>query len=98
MAGATREHNLTAGNIFAELHLALRDRPCEVYSADMRIKVESTGRYVYADASVVCGRPDFDDQARDTLHPGGGWQQNVRASTPLTSPSASPPLGSQVPG
>lgn len=67
MAGATREHNLTAGNIFAELHLALRERPCEVYSPDMRIKIEATGRYVYADASVVCGRPDFDDQTRDTL-------------------------------
>src|SRR5690606_32322896 len=67
MAGATREHNLTAGNIFAELHLALRERPCEVYSPDMRIKIEATGRYVYADASVVCWRPGFDDQTRDTL-------------------------------
>jgi Uma2 family endonuclease len=33
----------------------------------MRIHIPSTGRYVYPDASVVCGRPEFQDEARDTL-------------------------------
>lgn len=67
MAGGTREHNLTAGNIFAELRLALLQRRCEVYSSDMRIKIAATGRYVYADSAVVCGRPVFEDETRDTL-------------------------------
>ena len=33
----------------------------------MRIKVAATGRYVYPDVSVVCGRPEFEDETRDTL-------------------------------
>lgn len=67
MAGATREHNLTAGNIYAGLHQALLERPCEVYSSDMRIKSAATGRYLYPDVAVVCGDPAFEDETRDTL-------------------------------
>jgi len=67
MAGGTREHNLVAGNLFAELRLALLERPCEVYSSDMRLKIAATGRYVYPDVAVVCGRPAFEDEKRDTL-------------------------------
>jgi Uma2 family endonuclease len=67
MAGATREHNLTAGNIYAELRLALLDRPCEVYTSDMRIKVSPAGRYVYPDVAVTCEAPAFEDGVRDTL-------------------------------
>jgi Uma2 family endonuclease len=67
MAGGTREHSLTAMNIARELGVALLDRPCEVHGSDMRIKIQATGRYLYADASVVCGRPIFQDATRDTL-------------------------------
>lgn len=67
MAGGTREHNLTAGNIFAALHTALEERRCEVYSSDMRIKIAATGRYVYPDVAVTCERPVFEDETRDTL-------------------------------
>jgi Uma2 family endonuclease len=44
MTGASREHNLIAGNLVTSLNLKLRDRPCEVYPGDMRVKVQSTGR------------------------------------------------------
>jgi Uma2 family endonuclease len=67
MAGGTREHNLTAGNIFSELHIALPERRREVYSSDMRIKIAATGRYVYPDIAVACERPVFEDETRDTL-------------------------------
>ena len=33
----------------------------------MRIHIPSTGRYTYADALVVCGKPVFTDEVRDTL-------------------------------
>lgn len=33
----------------------------------MRVKIPATGRYVYPDASVFCGRPEFTDVNRDTL-------------------------------
>jgi Uma2 family endonuclease len=33
----------------------------------MRIKVEASGRYTYADVVVVCGAPRFEDDRRDSL-------------------------------
>ncbi|XYH96267.1 Uma2 family endonuclease [Sorangium sp. So ce1128] len=67
MSGCTREHSLLAGNIQRELGNALLERPCEVHTSDMRVKITSTGRYVYPDASVVCGDPVFEDAEVDTL-------------------------------
>ncbi|NUQ75413.1 MAG: Uma2 family endonuclease [Polyangiaceae bacterium] len=67
MGGATREHNLLVVNITAELRNALRKKPCETYPSDMRVKVPATGLYTYPDASVVCGKPEFEDGGMDTL-------------------------------
>jgi len=67
MSGGSREHSLTATNILGELRSAHLDRPCEVHGSDMRVKSVATGRYVYPDASVICGRAKFEDTSRDTL-------------------------------
>lgn len=67
MGGATREHNLLVVNITAELRNALRKGPCETYPSDMRVKVPATGLYTYPDASVVCGKPEFENGSFDTL-------------------------------
>src|SRR5205085_3411542 len=65
--GASRRHNLIAGNVLAALHNQLRQRPCEVYSSDMRVRVSETGLYTYPDVVVVCGEPLFADEQKDTL-------------------------------
>lgn len=67
MAGASREHNLIVSNAIRVLGNALLDRPCEVYPSDLRVKIQATGLYTYPDASVVCGRPEFEDNVADTL-------------------------------
>lgn len=67
MSGGTWEHSLIASNITGELRAALLERRCTVHGSDMRIHIPSTGRYTYADALVVCDRPVFTDEARDTL-------------------------------
>ncbi len=67
MTGASRRHNLVNGNIFAALHSRMRGKPCEVYSNDMRVKVNATGMYTYPDIVVACGQPQFEDQSVDTL-------------------------------
>jgi Uma2 family endonuclease len=67
MSGTSREHILVAGNVFASLHQQLRRRLCEVYQADMRVKVSPTGLYTYPDVVVVCGKPQFEDAELDTL-------------------------------
>jgi Uma2 family endonuclease len=56
MAGGTPEHGALAAAIIGELRVALRGRPCRIYTSDVRVRVEETGLTTYPDASVVCGR------------------------------------------
>lgn len=67
MAGASRRHNLVVGNLVATLTVQLRDRPCEVYPSDMRLRVPESRLYTYPDVSVVCGTPELEDERGDTL-------------------------------
>lgn len=67
MAGGSRKHNLIVANIVRELGNALKDRSCEVYPSDMRVKVAKSGLYTYPDATVVSGEPKFEDDQFDTL-------------------------------
>jgi Uma2 family endonuclease len=54
MAGASRNHNRIAGNVFAALRAALRNTPCEAFALDMRLWTPS-GLYTYPDVMVICG-------------------------------------------
>jgi Uma2 family endonuclease len=56
MAGGTPEHAGLAASVVGELRQALRGRPCRVFSADLRVKVQATGLATYPDASVVCNK------------------------------------------
>jgi len=67
MSGASRRHNLIAGNFYREISTQLRGRPCEAYMADMRVKVNETGMYTYPDIVGVCDEPRFEDTHIDTL-------------------------------
>ena len=67
MVGASRKHNLIAGNVFGELRQQLKDSPCEAYTNDMRVKVPAAGLYTYPDVVVACGEPIFEDDYFDTL-------------------------------
>jgi len=66
MSGASREHNLVCGNIFAALHGQLGGSACEVYSNDMRVRTPDD-LLTYPDVVVVCGEPRFGDDELDTL-------------------------------
>jgi Uma2 family endonuclease len=66
MTGASRAHNLIAGNIFREIGNQLRRRPCEAYMEGMRVRTPA-GLFTYPDVVVVCGEPRFDDSELDTL-------------------------------
>ncbi len=39
MAGASVEHNLIAGDIFAAMHTHLGGKPCNVFMNDMKVHV-----------------------------------------------------------
>ncbi len=66
MAGASREHKLIVTNLVREVSSALRGKPCETYSNDMRVQVNFT-RCAYPDVVVACGGPQFIDGQLDTL-------------------------------
>jgi len=67
MAGASRRHMLLITNLVRELSERLRQRPCEVYAADLRLAVNPAGLYTYPDVMVVCGAPVFIDNRQDTI-------------------------------
>jgi Uma2 family endonuclease len=67
MTGASREHNLITVNITASLHQQLKNRPCEAYVNDMRVKAAIACSYHYPDIAVVCGGAQFEDGHFDTL-------------------------------
>ena len=67
MVGASRKHNLIKTNITRELSQRLKNKPCEVYPGDMRIRIPKANIYTYADITVACGQPEFEDAELDTL-------------------------------
>lgn len=67
MGGASPRHVLIVTNVVAELRSQLKKQPCTVYSTDLRVRVSPTGLYTYPDVVVVCGKPLFSDERKDTL-------------------------------
>ena len=44
-----------------------RGRPCEEFISDLRVKIEVSGLYTYADVVALCQPPRFEDDQLDTL-------------------------------
>jgi Uma2 family endonuclease len=59
MAGATREHNLISGDIFALLMTGVKP-PCVVFQSDMKVnvKTQDTEHFYYPDTHVICSDLD----------------------------------------
>ncbi len=60
MSGGSREHNRISGNVFAALHGQLRGGACEVFMADMKVRIEAAGDdvFYYPDIVVACDPTD----------------------------------------
>ena len=52
MAGASRNHERIAGNVFGEIRNWLKGRPCEPFASDMKVKAGNN--FFYPDVMVVC--------------------------------------------
>ena len=59
MAGDSANHAFITSNIVRHLGNLLDDKPCQVASSDLRIRVMANDLETYPDASVVCGPVDF---------------------------------------
>lgn len=55
MAGGSTEHARLAARVTGQFLQGLSDRPCEVFSADLRVRNLATGRSTYPDVTVICG-------------------------------------------
>jgi Uma2 family endonuclease len=53
--GGTPEHAALLAAVIVELGLALRGRPCRLYTSELRVRIEATDLSTYPDVSVVCG-------------------------------------------
>ena len=67
MIGASWEHNAIVTSTSFALYGQLRRRPCNVFTNDMRVSVATNGLYTYPDLVVCCGKPQFSDEAFETL-------------------------------
>jgi Uma2 family endonuclease len=67
MAGASREHNQISSNIVRVLGNQLLEKPCSVFSSDMKINIREVGKYTYPDIVVVCEKEEFEDGNNDVL-------------------------------
>jgi Uma2 family endonuclease len=56
MAGASEDHELVAGNLFAAIHSHLRGKPCRVFKDGMkvRLRVKDGDLFYYPDILVAC--------------------------------------------
>jgi Uma2 family endonuclease len=59
MAGASYNHIVCNGNIYASLHNQLKKRNCRVLNSDMRVLIKKTGLYTYPDLTIVCGKSEL---------------------------------------
>src|SRR5260370_11466956 len=61
MSGASSAHIQLEGNFHFSLRLALGERDCRIFLADMRIKTPAAPPYRYGDLSALCGRTIYEE-------------------------------------
>jgi len=66
MSGASRQHGRISFQLTGLLQQHLRGRPCEGYTANMRVLTPG-GLYTYPDLTVACNQPAFAEADVDTL-------------------------------
>jgi Uma2 family endonuclease len=67
MGGASKSHNEIFSNIFGELKIKLKGKPCRPYGSDFRVNIPNLTLYTYPGISVVCNEPNLTDSEMDTF-------------------------------
>ncbi|MFT3882530.1 MAG: Uma2 family endonuclease [Gemmatales bacterium] len=67
MAGANRNHNRLFHNLSYLLQHQLKSDSCSLMGPDMRVATASQRNYFYPDLVIVCEKPQFLENAFDTL-------------------------------
>jgi len=67
LAGSSLNHNRIAKKICFIIDSALSDKPCEVFFAEIKVRIEARNFFTYPDVMVVCGDPKFVENRSDTI-------------------------------
>ena len=62
MSGGSPEHSLIIVNTNSAIHARLRGKPCRNYESNLRIRIPSARRFVYADGSIFCAPLEYDSE------------------------------------
>lgn len=65
MAGARVSHQRVTINLTTALHRQLRERPCEVFSTEMKVRIDKANAFHYPDVSGLCGPLLWHDKMQD---------------------------------
>jgi Uma2 family endonuclease len=66
MSGASLAHNDIVGNLIGAINPFLKGKQCKIRPSDLRISVPSANSYTYPDATIICGKPEMEDDKFDT--------------------------------
>ena len=64
MAGASKNHERLAGNVYGEFRSHLKGTPCDTFSSDMKVKIGTN--FFYPDVMVVCDDTSDNEYYIDT--------------------------------
>ena len=67
MAGANPRHNWIFTNVFGDLCIQLKGKPCRPYGSDMRMTIPENTLFTYPDIAIYCGDPATIDKDEDTI-------------------------------
>jgi len=66
MSGASLAHNDIVANLLREIGSFLKGKQCKIRPSDLRISIPSANSYTYPDATIICGKPEMEDDRFDT--------------------------------
>lgn len=69
IAGANFNHDNLAGKVITALNIFIEEKELNYFvnGSDTKIRIESYNKIVYPDAVVICEKPDFFENRKDTI-------------------------------
>lgn len=68
MSGGTPKHNAICNNVGAALTNALREKPCQIFNSDQKVRVPADGLCTYPDVTVACDELQLDDEVPNAIN------------------------------
>ena len=67
MAGGSFHHLQITANCTVFLDSKIRKKGCRVLPSEMKVWVESIGKFYYPDVTIICEKPEFYKERNDTI-------------------------------